>query len=486
MRGSIFARVARQPADGLTRREFLATTIAAGLALFLPERAQARSRARVTIVGGGFAGLACAYELGRAGFAPLILEAGSRVGGRVFSVRNFVAPHWVEGGAELIGSNHPVWQAYAQRFGLRMMDVTEPEELDYPIVLDGRRLSSAQAAEVWSEIDEVLNRFNRLAAPIDAELPWQTPGAADYDRISLADWLANQKDISELCRNAVRAQLEGDNARPLRRQSYLGMLTQVKGGGLDRYWTESEVYRCANGNDRLAAALARQLGDERIRLKIPVNRIAVSETGCLVETEGGERFETDFVVLAVPPTQWRNLVLEPRPGFYRRRSLGPARKLLSAVEGRFWLKQNEAAWSLHNGRVSWTWDGTDNQRIEHLAVLTAFAGGPAAASGGAPREIIEGMQQAIERAYPEYRSKLRQTQLWNWPAIARIGGGYSFPLPREITTIGPQVYAGVKNRLFFAGEHTCYAFVGYMEGALQSGVRVARQIGRQAGVIGNQ
>jgi monoamine oxidase len=31
-------------------------------------------------------------------------------------------------------------------------------------------------------------------------------------------------------------------------------------------------------------------------------------------------------------------------------------------------------------------------------------------------------------------------------------------------------------RLHLAGEHTCYAFVGYMEGALQSGVRVAQRI----------
>ena len=34
--------------------------------------------------------------------------------------------------------------------------------------------------------------------------------------------------------------------------------------------------------------------------------------------------------------------------------------------------------------------------------------------------------------------------------------------------------------LHFAGEHTCYAFVGYMEGALNSGASLARAHRRSA------
>jgi monoamine oxidase len=35
--------------------------------------------------------------------------------------------------------------------------------------------------------------------------------------------------------------------------------------------------------------------------------------------------------------------------------------------------------------------------------------------------------------------------------------------------------------LHFAGEDTCYAFIGYMEGALQSGLRVAEKLARRDG-----
>jgi hypothetical protein len=42
--------------------------------------------------------------------------------------------------------------------------------------------------------------------------------------------------------------------------------------------------------------------------------------------------------------------------------------------------------------------------------------------------------------------------------------------------VGPFWKSGYDNWLHFAGEHTCYAFVGYMEGALCSGYRLARQL----------
>ena len=46
-------------------------------------------------------------------------------------------------------------------------------------------------------------------------------------------------------------------------QSYLGNLAMVKGGGLEKYWTESEVYRCKGGNQQLATKLAAAIGAPR-------------------------------------------------------------------------------------------------------------------------------------------------------------------------------------------------------------------------------
>jgi monoamine oxidase len=50
-----------------------------------------------------------------------------------------------------------------------------------------------------------------------------------------------------------------------------------------------------------------------------------------------------------------------------------------------------------------------------------------------------------------------------------------------VTTLGPMLW-NTSSRLRFAGEHTSYAFPGYMEGALHSGVMVARSLAERDGV----
>jgi monoamine oxidase len=53
---------------------------------------------------------------------------------------------------------------------------------------------------------------------------------------------------------------------------------------------------------------------------------------------------------------------------------------------------------------------------------------------------------------------------------------YYFPGRGEVTTWGPFWKAGYDDWFHFAGEHTCYAFMGYTEGALLSGYRLARKL----------
>ena len=127
--------------SGLTRREMLQRSFAAGAALLISERFNAPLSAgagRVVVVGAGFSGLAAAYELSRAGYEVTVVEARNRVGGRVISFSDLVPGKNVEGGGELIGSNHPAWVAYAKQFGLQFLDVSE-EDLEAPIVLNGKK-----------------------------------------------------------------------------------------------------------------------------------------------------------------------------------------------------------------------------------------------------------------------------------------------------------------------------------------------------------
>ena len=70
-----------------------------------------------------------------------------------------------------------------------------------------------------------------------------------------------------------------------------------------------------------------------------------------------------------------------------------------------------------------------------------------------------------------------------WPEEPWALTGYSFPAPGQVTTVGPLLaQPHLDGSLHIAGEHACYKFVGYMEGALQSGLRAAKVLATRDGV----
>jgi monoamine oxidase len=89
---------------------------------------------------------------------------------------------------------------------------------------------------------------------------------------------------------------------------------------------------------------------------------------------------------------------------------------------------------------------------------------------------------AVSRIYPGIKNQFVSSRFMDWPGDEWTKAGYSFPAPRQVTTIGPVLHKGL-GRLHFAGEHTSYAFLGYMEGALNSGVALAKRLAVRDGVV---
>jgi monoamine oxidase len=133
-----------------TRREFL-TFMAAALAPALPrlDRLQRSGPAqRVVVLGAGLAGLCAAYELQTLGHTVTVLEAQTRPGGRVRTLRESFPPGlYTEAGAESIPGVHDVTQHYAREFGLTLLPNQVPGARSFYHVR-GQRIAPGDAA-VW-------------------------------------------------------------------------------------------------------------------------------------------------------------------------------------------------------------------------------------------------------------------------------------------------------------------------------------------------
>jgi len=318
----------------------------------------------VIVVGAGLAGLCAAYELKKLGYRVTVYEARHRVGGRAYSFP-FTGEKIVEGGGELIGRNHPLWCGYAQSFSLKFSDALEYG--NSPVRLKNHTLSFDESQALADAMEAHMERLNRLADSIvDPFEPWNNANAEWLDNTSLDDWLRSiscPDEDSKNGLNAVRQQLVADNGRPASRQSLLGVLAMIKGHGIDRYWTDTEVYRCIKGNDELAKSFQTALGK---RVKTGIKVISIGKHGKRVSVglayttdkelkldledrlSGAKRsrkaydpatVEADEIILAIPPSVWHLIEFQDadlRKKLNRAPRLSVNTKGIFSLKSRFW------------------------------------------------------------------------------------------------------------------------------------------------------
>jgi monoamine oxidase len=256
----------------------------------------------------------------------------------------------------------------------------------------------------------------------------------------------------------------------------------VKGGGLRRYWTDSETYRCGAGNEALAAKLIEGLGAQRLRLGLAVRRIDVTSRPASVELADGSMMTADDVVLAVPPTVWAKIDIEP-PLPQLTVQMGSIAKFLVAVREPFWRSEGLNPESLSDGPINWTWLATDGQEGPGEALCAYSGGADADACRSWPAaERDERYLNELSRVYRGLRDSYVKSRFVDWSAEPWIRAFYSCAGVGEVTTVGPILREG-HGALHYAGEHACPAFAGYMEGALNSGASLARKLAERDGVL---
>jgi monoamine oxidase len=367
-------------------------------------------------------------------------------------------------------------------FGLELLEIPE-SDASSPVVIDGKLLSESQAKSVWEESEKIIALINRDATRIMEDEPWKMPDAKMLDARNVADWLAGI-DAPSMAKFAVAARLVGDNGVALDRQSFLGLLTMVKGGGGDKFWTETELYHCGGGNQQLAEKLAEAIGFEHVLLNAPVTELKLEADNVIARCADGRTFTADDVILTAPPSVWDTVRFDPALPAILRPQMGRNVKHLISLTNRFWKADHLSPDSLSNGDIQSTWESTAGQDGDAPAGMVAFSGGPGADRMRAIPSDKRDAAYAREliKRYPNFSEAFVRSRFMDWPATPWTRASYSFPAPGEVTTVGPLLRNGIGGRLHFAGEYACYKFAGYMEGALNSGVSAARRLAVRDGL----
>ncbi len=420
--------------------------------------------AEVLVLGAGLAGLAAARELRRAGRRVRVLEARSRIGGRIHTDRSGSVP--IELGAQWIhGSVRNPVADLAHALGLKLVATDHP-------ALQVARGGAARSGPPFGEFAKLVARARRLARRSRRDLPL---GEALRRVVAAADGGGRMEEI-------VRSGL-----------AWLSLVMGTEAEDLSaRHWDQDRELpgpdlALPEGYDRIPRALAEGL---EIHLDEPVQAVVWdARTGVRIETARGcHAAEVAIVTLPlgvlragqvrfVPPLpESKRLALD-------RLGVGVLDKVVLEFPRVFWPADGEHL-------------GNPDPHPHELAAFTSLvptAGAPLLvgwASGRRAREL-EGLADEIvvERALRTLRRLLRRRvpdpeRVWiaRWGADPFARGSYAHIPLGSTGRDHDRLAAPVGGCLLFAGEATSRSFPATVHGAYLSGLREARRV--LAGALG--
>jgi len=488
---------------GISRRRFLQHLSmgvgAVGAGLIFPSKLVAEATSltgvmqkpkRVLVLGAGLAGLAATWELKEAGYEVTVLEAQTRPGGRVWTLRAlFDDDLYAEAGAVLFSSGYTHANRYIDALKLERADFSQPD-LRPLYHLKGRRFSMGSGEQpIWpyelTEEEQKLGPMGILTKYVFETLPseisdpdsWNQSPFRDLDKITFSDYIRSKGASSgavELIRDTQWFGQGMDTSSALTSAwSYFGPF--MSGG----------FFVLAGGNDRLPTEMANRLS-QSINYGVRVVAIRENDTGVEVTARRGdseESFEADRVICTLPATVLREMRIEPELPEDKRSAianlpyLDVTRTFIQASRG-FWFDEGvtgSATTDLPIQEVAqqpYSDAGGPNTR----AILESHVRGPAARQLAtlADNEIIEHTLRYMKKVHPEISQFEEGGVVKAWSNDPNVLAAYSWPGPGDVTRYLEPLQRA-HGRIHFAGEHTSI-LSGLMEGALRSGVRAASEV----------
>ncbi len=426
----------------------------------------------VIVIGGGFAGVTAARELGVEGKRVLLLEARPRLGGRTFT-GNFQGKK-VEFGGSAVHWIQPHVFAEMQRYGKGFEEVPLVDLDATNVMLSSgeiKRISPSEFGEAYDSARIAFCAGSKELFPRPYS-PFFKPGVLELSNVSAADHMESL-GLNELQKATLNAELTLYGGAPPDEFSYTSFLKIYALAAWDYYvFSDSEKrYKISDGGTLgLCQAILDHSGAE-VRLGKVVAKVHQDQNAIRVETTDGQTVSAKAAVITVPTKVYDDIDFTPGLSNEKREFIANAEMCDGAcLFVRF--KQNLGnTFSFCDDPNPFTAIQTEYFDDDFGTIVKVTLG---------RQSLIDlndhdAVSAVMKRLFPKAEIEAISSYNWATDPFSR----QAWPSYRVGWFSKYKEMAKPEGRLFFAGGATADGWHAYIDGAVESGIRAGREV-RQA------